>query len=162
MNICLFSSSFYCCLSKGHQSIQSLDIEEKKKKIKRDEKVLLLRKVQFYSLKDSSSANLYLWRHGRIQWQNGAKFSMHFLSIYLSIYLSISVCSYLSIYLSIYLSQFVHIYLSIYLSQSVHIYLSQSDHIYLSIYLSILVCSYLSIYAYKHTHAVLLARRLSF
>ena len=53
-------------------------------------------------------------------------------SIYLSIYLSISVCS-LSIYLSIYLSQFVH-YLSIYLSQFVH-YLSINVRLVL-IYLS--------------------------
>ena len=49
-------------------------------------------------------------------------------SIYLSIYLSISVCSNLSIYLSIYLSQSVQIYLSI--------YLSLFKSIYLSIYLS--------------------------
>ncbi len=52
------------------------------------------------------------------------------LSIYLSIYLSIDPSTYesinLSIYLSIYLPNYLPIYLSLYLSQSIYVYLSIS------------------------------------
>ena len=79
-----------------------------------------------------------------------------YLSIYLSIsfyaylYLSMPVCSYLSLHFRIYLSQSVHIYLSIYLSISVCSYLSIYLSLFISIYLSISICSYLSTYPSHH------------
>ena len=69
-----------------------------------------------------------------------------YLSTYLSIYMSIYLTNYLSIYLPIYLSTYLPIYLSIYLSVYPSIDLSIYLFFYLSIYLSIYVSIYLSIY----------------
>ena len=67
-------------------------------------------------------------------------------SIYLSLYLSITLSIYHSVYLSLYLSISLSIYHSIYLSLYLSITLSIHHSIYLSLYLSITPSIYLSVY----------------
>ena len=75
-------------------------------------------------------------------------FHPHYLSIYLSICLSVYPSIYLSICLSIYLSICLSVYLSIYLSICLSVCLSIYLSIYL-LYLSICLSVYLSIYLFE-------------